>query len=58
MGLCSSLLLEVRDDYNRLSKHNFNFKCTQSLRLFFMLGSFVVWGILLYVWAKAIFAQL
>ena len=58
MGKISNLLFHVNDEYNRFSKHNINLKLTQSIRLFFMLTSFAVWCILLYVWAKAIFAQL
>ena len=58
MGYCSNLLFHVNDEYNRLSKHNINFKVTQTIRLIFILSTFAVWCILLYVWAKAIFAQL
>lgn len=55
---CSDFLFKVSNDYNRVAKHNFNFKVTQSIRLSFMVASFAIWGILLYVWAKAICAQL
>ena len=55
---CLNFFFSLSDEFNRLSKHNCNFKLTQSLRLFFMVCSFAIWGTLLYVWAKAIFAQL
>jgi len=53
---CTSFLFGVSDDFNRLKNHNMNFKVTQSIRLFFIIASFGIWGTLLYVWAKAIFA--
>lgn len=53
---CTNFLFHVSDDYNRLYRHNFNFKATQVLRLFNLIGSFAIWCILLYVWVKAIFA--
>jgi len=55
---CSDFLFHVSVEYNRLAKHNCNFKLTQSVRLFFIVASFAIWGLLLYVWAKAICAQL
>lgn len=55
---CSNFLFEVSDDYNRLYRHNFNFKCTQTLRLINIIVSFAIWAMLLYVWVKAVFAQL
>jgi len=55
---CSNFLFHVSDDYNRLHRHNFNFKCTQTIRLINMIASFFLWCILLYVWVKAVFAQL
>lgn len=58
MVSCYDLLFHVGDEFNRYSKHNCNFKFTQSLRLLFMTFSFAIWALLLYVWAKAIFAQL
>ena len=54
----SKFLFGVGEDYNTLKLHNINFKVTQSIRLFFILVSLAIWGTLLYVWAKAIFAQL
>lgn len=61
MGSCCSTLLcasEVGDDYNRVAKHNCNFKCTQSMRLIMIFLSFCLWGTLLYVWAKSVLSQL
>ena len=55
---CTRLFFELGDDYNRVSKHNCNFKCTQAIRLIIMLLSIAVWGTLLYIWAKSILAQL
>jgi cystathionine beta-lyase/cystathionine gamma-synthase len=55
-AICASFLFELSDDYNRFYRHNFNFKLTQSLRLVFSLISFSIWGLLLYVWVKDIFA--
>jgi len=49
-------LFHVDDSLNRFKLHNCNFKCTQTMRLIFMICSFAVWGILLFVWAKAVFA--
>ena len=53
---CGKFLFEVSEDYNRLYRHNFNFKCTQSFRLANMVASFAIWCILLYVWVKAVLA--
>ena len=53
---CGKFLFEVSEDYNRLYRHNFNFKCTQSFRLANMVASFALWCILLYVWVKAVLA--
>ena len=57
-GGIANFFFHVDDDFNRMSKHNCNFKCTQTMRLLFMSSSFALWCILLYVWSKAIFAQL
>lgn len=54
----SQFLFYMDEDLNRVKRHNFNFKCTQTIRLIFMLLSFAVWGILVYVWAKALLSQL
>ena len=54
----SNLLFELGDDYNRVSKHNCNFKLTQTLRLIMMVSSFAIWGMLLYIWAKTVLSQL
>ena len=58
MSGCPQAFFHVSEDYNRLSKHNVNFKFTQSIRLSCMVVCFGIWAILLYVWGKAIFAQL
>jgi len=55
---CFNLLFYVDDDCNRLAKHNYNFTVIQSIRLTFILVSIMIQGILLYVWAKDVFAQL
>ena len=54
----SNLLFELGDDYNRVSKHNCNFKCTQTLRLIMMITCFAIWGMLLYIWAKTVLSQI
>ena len=54
----SNLLFELGDDYNRVSKHNCNFKFTQTLRLIMMVSCFAIWGMLLYIWAKTVLCQL
>ena len=53
-----NFLFHVSDEYNRLFMHNYNFTATQSVRLGIMIGSFVIWGILVYVWVKDVIAQL
>jgi hypothetical protein len=54
----SNLLFGIGDDYNRVSKHNCNFKCTQAIRLIMMFFTLAVLGSLMYIWAKSILAQL
>ena len=41
-----------------MNKFNCNFKAIQSVRLVFMIASLALLGCLMYVWVKAIFAQL
>ena len=53
-----TFLFDVSAEYNRVARHNYNFVCTQSIRLAIIFISFFLWGILLYVWVKDIFAQL
>ena len=50
----SNLLFDIGDDYNRVSKHNCNFKCTQVIRLIMIISSLGIWGTLIYIWAKTI----
>lgn len=50
----TDFLFHVDEDLNRVKRHNINFKCTQTLRLFFMISTFLVTGVLIYVWAKAL----
>ena len=54
---CLQNLFSVNEELNRFKLHNCNFKFTQTIRLIFMLSTFAVWGLLLYVWAKAVIAQ-
>ena len=54
----SNLLFELGDDYNKVSRHNCNFKLTQTLRLIMIVSCFAIWGLLLYIWAKTVLSQL
>ena len=55
---CFNFLFHLDEDCNRLARHNYNFTVTQSVRLTCIVASMVVWGTLVYVWVKDVFAQL
>lgn len=55
---CTKFWFDLDEDYKLVAHHNCTFWWTQLIRLIMMMGSFLIWGLLLYVWAKAIFAQL
>ena len=57
MGLVD-FLSSVDDEFNRVAKHNCNFKFIQTVRLLSILASGCLWCVLLFIWAKASFAQL